>query len=130
MPETDEEKQRRFEIELEFVQCLSNPWYLNYLAQLEYLKDPAFINYLEYLQYWKRPEYAKFIIYPHALYFLDLLQYPSFRDALITQEAATFIHKTQYWHWRYYRNPQTLLQEKEEQQPTAENESQAPNGHV
>jgi hypothetical protein len=25
----EEEEKRRFQIELEFIQCLSNPWYLN-----------------------------------------------------------------------------------------------------
>lgn len=71
---------RRFQIELEFIQCLANPWYLNSmlhllnrfrqshllfgldLAQQQYFKDEAFIRYLEYLQYWKQPEYAKFIV--------------------------------------------------------------------
>ncbi|RUP49674.1 SOH1 family protein [Jimgerdemannia flammicorona] len=105
MPETPEEKTRRFQIELEFVQCLANPWYLHHLAQQEYLKDPAFINYLDYLQYWKRPEYAKFIIYPHALHFLDLLQHPAFRDKLILKKETEAIHQTQYYHWAYYRNP-------------------------
>lgn len=104
MLEAEEEK-RRFTIELEFIQCLSNPWYLNNLAQQQYFKDPAFINYLEYLQYWKKPEYAKFVVYPHALYFLDLLQHQQFRDYISTSENTQEVHRMQYYHWQYLRNP-------------------------
>ncbi|GAB5590668.1 Mediator of RNA polymerase II transcription subunit 31 [Umbelopsis nana] len=117
---SDEEQKRRFRIELEFVQCLANPWYLNYLAQQQYFQDPTFINYLKYLQYWKSPEYAKYIVnpntqrqtprYPHALHFLDLLQHPQFREHVITAERTQDIHKTQYYHWMYYRKPTTEIQ--------------------
>ncbi|KAI9300878.1 SOH1-domain-containing protein [Cunninghamella echinulata] len=100
----DEEK-NRFQIELEFIQCLSNPWYLNNLAQQQYFKDPEFINYLEYLKYWKQPEYAKFIVYPHALYFLDLLQSPQFREYISTSENTQEVHRMQYYHWMFLRNP-------------------------
>ncbi|XP_029820497.1 mediator of RNA polymerase II transcription subunit 31 isoform X2 [Manacus vitellinus] len=51
----------RFQLELEFVQCLANPNYLNFLAQRGYFKDKAFVNYLKYLLYWKEPEYAKYL---------------------------------------------------------------------
>ncbi|KAH7960987.1 hypothetical protein HPB49_025550 [Dermacentor silvarum] len=56
--ETDEQQKLRFQIELEFVQCLANPNYLNFLAQRGYLKQKTFVNYLNYLQYWKKPEYS------------------------------------------------------------------------
>ncbi|RIA81573.1 SOH1-domain-containing protein [Glomus cerebriforme] len=102
--ESEKKNRRRFQIELEFIQCLANPWYLNNLAQKEYFEDPAFINYLEYLKYWKRPEYAKFIIYPHSLYFLDLLQNPQFREHLKNYEVATEIHSKQYYHWMKWRH--------------------------
>lgn len=52
----------RFELELEFVQSLANPHYLQALAQQNILEDPAFILYLEYLKYWSEPEYARFIM--------------------------------------------------------------------
>ncbi|CAG8502729.1 17576_t:CDS:2 [Dentiscutata erythropus] len=58
----DAENDKRFQIELEFVQCLANPWYLNNLAQRGFFQDPAFLNYLKYLKYWQRPEYAKFVM--------------------------------------------------------------------
>lgn len=52
------------------------------LAQHEYFDSPDFIAYLKYLQYWRSPKYARFILFPHALYFLHLLQHSTFRDAL------------------------------------------------
>jgi mediator of RNA polymerase II transcription subunit 31 len=51
----------RFELELEFVQALANPFYLHSLAQQSILEQPAFINYLKYLLYWKEKDYARFI---------------------------------------------------------------------
>ena len=51
----------RFELELEFVQSLANPYYLHSLAQQNILDQPAFVNYLEYLQYWREKDYARFV---------------------------------------------------------------------
>lgn len=51
----------RFELELEFVQALANPFYLHSLAQQNILEQPAFINYLKYLLYFKEKDYARFI---------------------------------------------------------------------
>ena len=51
----------RFELELEFVQALANPYYLHSLAQQGILNQPAFVNYLQYLLYWKEKEYARFV---------------------------------------------------------------------
>lgn len=51
-----------FELELEFVQALGNPFYLYNLAVEGYMDDPAFVNYLKYLQYWQDKEYARFIL--------------------------------------------------------------------
>ncbi|TGZ76972.1 SOH1-domain-containing protein [Ascodesmis nigricans] len=70
----------RLEIELEFVQCLSNPDYLNHLASTKVLDDERFIEYVEYLEYWRKPEYAELLTYPtYSLAALTLLQQPSFR---------------------------------------------------
>jgi mediator of RNA polymerase II transcription subunit 31 len=101
-PETEDQQKLRFQIELEFVQCLANPNYLNFLAQRGYFKDPAFINYLKYLEYWKEPDYAKFIKYPMALYFLDLLQHPEFRKELANGRCAKFVEDQQLLHWQHY----------------------------
>ncbi|KAF3044179.1 hypothetical protein E8E11_003682 [Didymella keratinophila] len=51
----------RFELELEFVQCLANPEYLNFLASQKMYEKPEFVAYLGYLQYFKEPQYAKFL---------------------------------------------------------------------
>lgn len=56
------ENRYRFELELEFVQSLANPHYLQALAQENIMDDPSFILYLEYLKYWSEPEYAKFVM--------------------------------------------------------------------
>src|SRR6266700_7762312 len=92
-----EANRTKFELELEFVQALANPYYLHSLAQQNILEQPAFVSYLKYLLYWKEKDYARFIqcvcffisplrfgadhprygfaSYPHALHNLELLQY-------------------------------------------------------
>lgn len=47
---------------LQFVQCLSNPHYLQELAQQGFFAKEEFINYLKYLLYWKEPAYVTFIM--------------------------------------------------------------------
>eukprot|EP00268_Persea_americana_P029492 TRINITY_DN2852_c0_g2_i4.p1 TRINITY_DN2852_c0_g2~~TRINITY_DN2852_c0_g2_i4.p1 ORF type:complete len:231 (+),score=48.38 TRINITY_DN2852_c0_g2_i4:123-815(+) len=95
---------QRFLLELEFVQCLANPTYIHYLAQNRYFEDEAFIGYLEYLQYWRRPEYMKFIMYPHSLYFLELLQNANFRNAMAHPASKELAHRQQFYFWKNYRN--------------------------
>jgi len=56
-----EANRAKFELELEFVQALANPYYLHSLAQQNILEQPAFVNYLKYLLYWKENDYARFI---------------------------------------------------------------------
>jgi len=53
----------RFELELEFVQALANPHYLESLAIQGILNQPAFVNYLKYLTYWldKDKGYTQFV---------------------------------------------------------------------
>ncbi|GLT39884.1 hypothetical protein SLA2020_140510 [Shorea laevis] len=95
---------QRFSLELEFVQCLANPTYIHYLAQNRYFEDEAFIGYLKYLQYWQRPEYIKFIMYPHCLYFLELLQNANFRNAMAHPGNKELAHRQQFYFWKNYRN--------------------------
>lgn len=95
---------QRFLLELEFVQCLANPTYIHYLAQNRYLEDEAFIGYLKYLQYWQRPEYIKFIMYPHCLFFLELLQNSNFRNAMAHPGNKELAHRQQFYFWKNYRN--------------------------
>ncbi|KAL2133357.1 hypothetical protein VTI74DRAFT_2486 [Chaetomium olivicolor] len=79
----------RFELELEFVQSLANPQYLNYLASRKFLTNPSFVAYLDYLQYWTRPPYLKYLTYPTAtLKMLELLQQEKFRQDIISPDLA------------------------------------------
>ena len=108
-PETEDQLKLRFQVELEFVQCLANPNYLNFLAQREYFKDTAFVNYLRYLQYWKEPEYARFLKYPMCLHFLDLLQYSEFRKELANSKCTKFVEEQQLLHWQHYIRKRSKL---------------------
>lgn len=101
----------RFQVELEFVQCLANPKYLNFLAQRGYLKEKEFVNYLDYLQYWKRQEYAKFLKYPQCLHFLDLLQSEHFRRELANTQCTKFIEEQQLLHWHHYTKKRMHFQQ-------------------
>lgn len=130
--ESDDQQRLRFQVELEFVQCLANPNYLHckfrylqiipeisfldipsVLAQRDYFKDPAFVNYLKYLLYWKKPEFAKFLKYPMCLYFLDLLQSEEFRRKIVTAPCCKFIDDQAILLWQHYtrRRTKTLEQQ-------------------
>ncbi|GIL70318.1 hypothetical protein Vretifemale_949, partial [Volvox reticuliferus] len=105
---TDEEVgisgHERFALELEFVQCLANPLYINWLATKQYFDNPSFINYLKYLQYWKQPAYASHITYPHCLFFLDRLQDPEFRVAIKDFSYAEHIRQAQETFFRNFHS--------------------------
>ncbi|KAF1996545.1 SOH1-domain-containing protein [Amniculicola lignicola CBS 123094] len=74
----------RFELELEFVQCLANSVYLNYLAVQKTFDKPEFVAYLAYLQYFKQPKYAKYLHHPGpTLRALELLQQERFRQEIL-----------------------------------------------
>jgi len=80
----------RFELELEFVQSLANPYYLNHLASQKLLQDPAFIAYLDYLQYFTKPEYTKYLTYPGpTLKALELLQQERFRQDILSPDTVS-----------------------------------------
>uniref|UniRef100_G1N987 Mediator of RNA polymerase II transcription subunit 31 n=1 Tax=Meleagris gallopavo TaxID=9103 RepID=G1N987_MELGA len=110
-PHNDTGNRLRFQLELEFVQCLANPNYLNFLAQRGYFKDKAFVNYLKYLLYWKEPEYAKYLKYPQCLHMLELLQYEHFRKELVNAQCAKFIDEQQILHWQHYSRKRMRLQQ-------------------
>lgn len=106
----------QFELELEFVQSLANPYYLHSLAQQGVLNQPAFVNFLKYLLYWKEKDYARFILYvraifslyfyltscryPHALHHLELLQHAKFRSEIAKDEWREYLNQKQFDHWR------------------------------
>ncbi len=131
-----EEKLRlRFQIELEFVQCLGNPNYLHFLAQRGYFKEANFINYLRYLLYWKRPEYVVFIKFPVCLHFLDLLQHESFRKEIVNGQCAKFLDEQVLLSWQHYTRKrvkliesaqvkQQQLQQQQQQQPQQQSQQQ------
>ncbi|KAJ3787285.1 SOH1-domain-containing protein [Lentinula boryana] len=99
----------RFELELEFVQALANPFYLHSLAQQNILEQPAFINYLKYLLYFQEKDYARFIHYPHALHHLELLQHAQFRNAMKKDEMfREYLNQQQFEHWRTWKDPTKL----------------------
>ncbi len=82
----------RFMQDLEFVQCLANPFYLKYLSNMGYLDDEKFVNYLQYLLYFKKAEYMKFITYERCIIFLELLQYKEFRQKLKENEYEQYLN--------------------------------------
>ena len=95
-------KEERFNIELEFVQNLANPKYLNHLAQNGYFEQESFIAFLKYLRYWKEPEYIVYLIFPQCLAFLDaLIENPAFRRELALPRFIEFVHLQQGTHWMY-----------------------------
>ncbi|KAI0998064.1 hypothetical protein K3495_g10125 [Podosphaera aphanis] len=82
----------RFEIELEFVQALGSPLYLNYLASQKYFENPAFIAYLAYLQYWAKPPYLQYLTYPGpTLKNLELLQQERFRLDVLSPDVVSMM---------------------------------------
>lgn len=107
--ESEDAQKLRFQVELEFVQCLANPNYLHFLAQRGFFKDSSFINYLKYLLYWKDPEYAKYLKYPMCLYFLDLLQYEHFRREIVNAQCCKFIDDQAILLWQHYTRRRTRL---------------------
>lgn len=95
----------RFELELEFIQSLASPAYLHFLATQGYFQDAAFLQFLRYLKYWKKPEYARFVMYPHCLFFLDLLcresEGDTFRRELSNVSFRNYVHEQQFYNWQY-----------------------------
>ncbi|PSK60266.1 hypothetical protein B9Z65_1164 [Elsinoe australis] len=84
----------RFELELEFVQALSNPLYLNHLAAQKWFDMPDFVAYLKYLQYFKQPEYMKYLSYPGpTLRALELLQQEQFRKDILIPETVNRMYE-------------------------------------
>ncbi|KAM0673190.1 suppressor of hpr1 [Gurleya vavrai] len=62
----------RFERELEFIQTLCNPEYLQFLYQNDYFANKEFIDFLKYLRYWQTEPYRNFLLYSQCLEILEL----------------------------------------------------------
>jgi mediator of RNA polymerase II transcription subunit 31 len=90
------------------VQSLASPAYLHHLATSttsegqSLLLDPKFKEFLRYLQKtWSQPEYVRYIVYPHSLYFLELLiKNDSFCRELAQVSFRNFCHQQQYFAWQ------------------------------
>jgi mediator of RNA polymerase II transcription subunit 31 len=103
--------EKRFELELEFVQALASPAYLHFLATSRVddstggllLQDPAFQSYLKYLfQTWKDPAYSRYLSYPHCLYFLQLLiEKPAVLKEWTLPAFRNFCHQQQFMSWQH-----------------------------
>ncbi|KAL8932532.1 MAG: hypothetical protein Q9211_006263 [Gyalolechia sp. 1 TL-2023] len=88
----------RFELELEFVQALANPYYLNHLASQKLLQDPTFVEYLKYLQYFTQAEYARYLFYPApTLKALELLQQEKFRQDILSPDMVARLAEETLW---------------------------------
>jgi mediator of RNA polymerase II transcription subunit 31 len=80
----DKDELSRFQCDLEFLQFLSNPSYVQCRLDLQvliskgFLADPKFLNYLQHLEYFKRPEFLRYVRYPVSLKMLEKLRDPSF----------------------------------------------------
>lgn len=73
----------------QFVQSLSSPFYLNYLASQKYFENPAFVAYIKYLQYFTHPPYLKYLTYPGpTLKNLELLQQEKFRTDILSPDVV------------------------------------------
>ncbi|KAJ3006068.1 UNVERIFIED_CONTAM: hypothetical protein HDU68_004292 [Siphonaria sp. JEL0065] len=96
--------EKRLILELEFLQCLANPKYLQFLGQHGYFNDPAFINYLKYLLYWRQPQYAHLVVYPYSLEMLEYLQHESFRRSVALEATVQLIHTKEFYHWQHWKH--------------------------
>jgi mediator of RNA polymerase II transcription subunit 31 len=101
--DVESEDRKRFQIELEFVQSLANPNYLNFLAQRGYFKNETFINYLKYLMYWKKPEYCKHLMYPQCLSLLEMLQHEKFLKEIVNAACSKYIDEQILLIWLHYK---------------------------
>eukprot|EP00834_Sanchytrium_tribonematis_P005077 NODE_285_length_10753_cov_0.438615.p9 type:complete len:124 gc:universal NODE_285_length_10753_cov_0.438615:5332-5703(+) len=119
---TLEEIENRFCVELEFLCCLSNPRYLLYLSQANYLSDPSFIRFLQYLEYFEQFPYRKYVIYPHAFFFRKALLSAEFRELINSDFCNNYINAKQYFYYmhqsyRRIKHIQDELEKKEEISP-------------
>ena len=103
LEEEEDDERKRFQIELEFVQSLANPNYLNFLAQRGYFRNQTFLNYLKYLMYWKEPEYVKYIMYPQCLSLLEMLQHEQFLKEIVNAQCSKYIDEQLLLIWLHYK---------------------------
>eukprot|EP00466_Bigelowiella_natans_P018753 jgi/Bigna1/91577/estExt_fgenesh1_pg.C_1070043 len=99
------DSRKRFLLELEFVELLASPLYLERLAKLKYFSDPRFIRFRG-----QATDSEPFLSqqldnsYPYCLYFLELLQKKEFRDKLVDPQYVALLYHQQYLHWRHHKH--------------------------
>lgn len=99
---TLDETPEGFQAELEFINALASPDYLSHLSQQRTFESDAFLRYLKDLHScWSQPAYAQYVIYPHALCFLELLQVPEFRSRIGTTAFKEAVHAQQFYAWAF-----------------------------
>ncbi|KAK1444908.1 hypothetical protein BgAZ_108140 [Babesia gibsoni] len=103
MIEVEKDDQVRFEAELEFVQCLGNPHYLQFLAKEGYFDDQRFRAYIMYLQYFRLPHYITYVKYPFCIRILELLLDDSFVQTLSNNQAIGAIEQQILSHWLCFK---------------------------
>ena len=130
----------RFTLELEFVLCLSNPFYLQYLATTyPHLLNPPlssitttnptapsdsdaalFSRYLSYLYtYWRTPQYSQYLTHPKAvLRNLQLLQSEEFRRDLIRPDVIARLFEVEEGQDEYGNGVGEGMKEENEQAGT------------
>lgn len=114
----------RFTLELEFIELLSNPYYVQYLVQSQYnyMTDQRFVTYLQYLLYWTTPQYIHYISHTYSLYMLTQLQSSEYRDLLCNtntnNKLIDLLHDQYYWHWRSFKYNRYIEHQQKQQQHT------------
>ncbi|EJW03888.1 hypothetical protein EDEG_01816 [Edhazardia aedis USNM 41457] len=94
-----DDNQIRFQKELEFLQLLCNPQYLQHLYNNNFFKNEDFIKFLEYLKYWKMEPYRNFIIYPYSLEILDLCLDTKFIEELANEQTYMILNEQIFNLW-------------------------------
>ncbi len=84
---TNNELKVRIEEDIEFLNMLSNPFYIEFLIENEYLEDENFLAYLKYLDYLKDDRMIKFIKYPVAFKLLENIQNVKFIEFWKSQKS-------------------------------------------
>lgn len=108
LQDLNKDQSRRFLEELEFLQCLANPDYLQWLASNHYFEDPAFVAFLQYLQYWRSPPYIQHVVFPQSLRVLEMLQNPAIRCRLHRIDTRALLQGQMLWTWSLA--PETVLE--------------------
>jgi mediator of RNA polymerase II transcription subunit 31 len=90
-----------FENDLEFIQLLCNPEYLKWLNNEKYFENNEFKEYLRYLGYFKDPKYTKFLIYPHCLAILDILNDEDSQKYLSSDKFYSSLEECQQNLWKF-----------------------------